>query len=184
MIYAQAAISNHRTQCAASEATSIYDARNSLWRPTGLCFGSGNLCSYSRQPAAVPANETLSALAQVARNDHARHHLSTRRLTRMCTVTLIARRNGYALGMNRDEKLTRAIALPSARHRLGNCNALFPSEPNGGTWIGVNDAGATLALINWYSVDASVRGQSVSRGEVVKLALATDSHALTDAALA
>jgi hypothetical protein len=101
----------------------------------------------------------------------------------MCTVTFIARRNGYALGMNRDEKLTRMIALPSARHRLGNCNALFPSEPNGGTWIGVNDAGATLALINWYSVGASVSGQSISRGEVVKLALATDTFALTDAAL-
>ena len=102
----------------------------------------------------------------------------------MCTVTFIARRNGYALGMNRDEKLTRVIALPSARHRLGKCNALFPSEPNGGTWIGVNDAGATLALINWYSVGASVSSRSVSRGEVVKLALSSDSFALTDAALA
>jgi hypothetical protein len=101
----------------------------------------------------------------------------------MCTVTLIARRNGYALGMNRDEKLTRVTAVPPARHRLGNCDVLFPSEPNGGTWIGLNDAGATLALINWYSVAARVAGQSVSRGEAVKLALPYDSSTLIDAAL-
>ena len=101
----------------------------------------------------------------------------------MCTVTLIARRNGYALGMNRDEKLARVAARPPKNQRLGRRHALFPSEPNGGTWIGVNTAGATLALINWYSVGASVRGQSVSRGEVVKLALSSDSFPITDAAL-
>ena len=101
----------------------------------------------------------------------------------MCTVTLIARPNGYALGMNRDEKLTRVTALLPTRHPLGNCDALFPTEPKGGTWIGVNTAGATLALINWYSVGASVRGQSVSRGEVVKLALSSDSFPITDTAL-
>jgi len=44
-----------------------------------------------------------------------------RRLTRMCTVTFIARRNGYVLGMNRDEKLTRAAGLPP---RLTHLNGL------------------------------------------------------------
>ncbi len=102
----------------------------------------------------------------------------------MCTVTFIARRNGYALGMNRDEKLTRVVALPAARHRLGAGDALFPSEPNGGTWVGVNDSGATLALINWYSVNARVIGKNVSRGEVVKSALPSASPAGVDAALA
>jgi hypothetical protein len=101
----------------------------------------------------------------------------------MCTVTFIARRHGYALGMNRDEKLTRVAGLPPSRHRLGNRNAVFPSEPNGGTWMGVNDAGATLALINWYSVRACVAGQAISRGQIVKDALAFDSPALVDAAL-
>ena len=102
----------------------------------------------------------------------------------MCTVTFIARRHGYALGMNRDEKLTRVVALPAARHRLGEGDALFPSEPNGGTWIGVNDFGATLALINWYSVAARVAGKTFSRGEVVKSALPSASPAGVDAALA
>ena len=66
----------------------------------------------------------------------------------MCTVTLVAQRNGYVLGMNRDEKLSRVAALPPKAFRLGHRTALFPSEPSGGTWIGVNDAGVTLALIN------------------------------------
>jgi len=102
----------------------------------------------------------------------------------MCTVTFIARRHGYALGMNRDEKLTRVVALPPARHLLGSREALFPCEPGGGTWMGVTDSGTTLALINWYSVAARVAGQTVSRGEVVKLALPTDSPDLVDQTLA
>ena len=102
----------------------------------------------------------------------------------MCTVTLIARRHGYALGMNRDEKLTRVAGLPPVRQRLGSRDVLFPSEPNGGTWIGVNDTGATLALINWYSITARVAAETMSRGEVVKCALPSDSSALVDAALA
>src|SRR3954447_21784836 len=93
----------------------------------------------------------------------------------MCTVTLIARCFGYALGMNRDEKLTRVSALPPQQMRLGNCEALFPSEPNGGTWIGVNDRGITLALINWYSVQERASGKVVSRGDIVRRLLAQES---------
>jgi hypothetical protein len=102
----------------------------------------------------------------------------------MCTVTLVARRNGYMLGMNRDEKRTRATARPPARHRLGGRDALLPSEPGGGTWMGVNDAGATVALINWYSVPARVTGRAVSRGEVVKQALRSGVPSEIDEALA
>lgn len=101
----------------------------------------------------------------------------------MCTVTFIARRNGYALGMNRDEKLARAAGLPPRLTHLNGRAILAPSEPSGGTWIGVNDTGATLALINWYSITARVAGQTVSRGEVVKLALPSDSPALVDTVL-
>ena len=100
----------------------------------------------------------------------------------MCTVTFIARSHGYALGMNRDEQLSRAAALPPARQRLGGRDALFPSEPGGGTWIGVNDAGVSFALINWYSVSDRVAGRPFSRGEVVKLALSSDSFAQVEAA--
>jgi hypothetical protein len=101
----------------------------------------------------------------------------------MCTVTLVARRNGYLLGMNRDEKLARAAGVPPRLTQFKGRRILAPSEPGGGTWIGANDAGATLALINWYSIAARVTGQAVSRGEVVKLALPSDSPALVHAAI-
>src|SRR5882672_9584403 len=85
----------------------------------------------------------------------------------MCTVSFIARRNGYALAMNRDEKLDRAAGLPPKLRKVDGCAVLCPSEPGGGTWIALNDTGATLALINWYSVKTSVEDDAISRGEVV-----------------
>ena len=111
----------------------------------------------------------------MATNGRTHRDLSVGRLTYMCTVTFIARRNGYALGMNRDEKLTRAKALPPALHRLEKRTALYPSEPGGGTWIGVNDACVTIALINWYSVTKRVGDNALSRGEIVASALSAET---------
>lgn len=102
----------------------------------------------------------------------------------MCTVTFIPRDSGYALGMNRDEKRERLTARPPSRLRLEGLTLLCPSEPNGGTWVGVNDTGSTLALVNWYSVLERVTEQPVSRGEVVKQVLTADSAASVDTALA
>ncbi len=98
----------------------------------------------------------------------------------MCTVTFIARRRGYLLGMNRDELLARPVAVPPALHLVGKRQALFPTEPGGGTWIGVNDAGVTFALINWYAVKVRVTATAASRGEVVKrmLTVTTPAEAL------
>ncbi|HAM71165.1 MAG TPA: hypothetical protein DCM86_05935 [Verrucomicrobiales bacterium] len=102
----------------------------------------------------------------------------------MCTVTFIARRSGYVLGMNRDEKLSRASGLPPQEitHRGGR-GILSPSEPGGGTWIGVNDVGVTLALINWYAIPSRVMGEAWSRGWVVRDALPSDSAAALGAVL-
>jgi hypothetical protein len=85
----------------------------------------------------------------------------------MCTVTFIARKRGYCLGMNRDEKGTRPPGVPPRKKRLNGCTVLAPSEPGGGTWISVNDRSVTFALINWYSISARAGGNAVSRGEVV-----------------
>lgn len=101
----------------------------------------------------------------------------------MCTVTFIARQRGYCLGMNRDEKLTRPTGLPPKEKRVNGRGVLSPSEPSGGTWIAVNDHGATLALINWYSITARVDGKGVSRGEVVNAVSATISSGSANAAL-
>src|SRR5262245_523965 len=99
----------------------------------------------------------------------------------MCTVTFIARREGYRLGMNRDEKLTRPAGLPPKKKNVNGRAVLCPSEPGGGTWIALNDSGACLALINWYSVTQRVERNSISRVEVVKIVCAANA---TDAAKA
>ena len=85
----------------------------------------------------------------------------------MCTVSFIARKNGYALAMNRDEKLARIAGLPPSEKIIRGRAVLSPSEPGGGTWIALNEAGVTFALINWYSIAAQVKGEAVSRGKVV-----------------
>src|SRR6266496_2247 len=101
----------------------------------------------------------------------------------MCTVTFIARQRGYRLGMNRDEKLTRPTGLPPKVKKMNGRAVISPSEHGGGTWIAVNDHGATLALINWYSITARVSGKAVSRGEVINSMSAAISPDFADAAL-
>jgi hypothetical protein len=102
----------------------------------------------------------------------------------MCTVTLIARRNGFALGMNRDEKLARVKGLPPTRRVVDGRQVLCPAEPGGGTWIALNDSGASFALINWYSITARVGKNPLSRGDVVNAVNAADSIVKTTSALA
>jgi len=131
---------------AASEATNIYDARNSLsfayrtlFRQWELVFAIGaatdvvarrrRSCRCCGGSGAKPAH--WSRRIRWPTDSHVHHHF-------------LARRNGCALGVNRDEKLTRVAALPPSRLLLGGRTIVCPSEPNGGTWIGVNDAGATL----------------------------------------
>jgi hypothetical protein len=94
----------------------------------------------------------------------------------MCTLTFVARRKGYALGMNRDEKRARAAALPPSIQHIAGGKALLPSEPGGGTWIGANDFGATFALLNWYSVAKTVNGAAISRGQIVRAVLGATSQ--------
>lgn len=102
----------------------------------------------------------------------------------MCTVSLLARRQGYALAMNRDEKLARVAGRPPRLVARNGRKVVCPAEPGGGTWIAVNDAGVTLALINWYAVACSVPRNAVSRGEVVKTACAAITKDDADRALA
>jgi hypothetical protein len=93
----------------------------------------------------------------------------------MCTVTFSPRKQGFALGMNRDEKLTRASGLPPSKKLINGRAVLSPSEPGGGTWITLNDSGVTFALINWYSITARATADSISRGEVVRAVSGLDS---------
>jgi hypothetical protein len=102
----------------------------------------------------------------------------------MCTVSFIARKTGYALAMNRDEKLTRVAGLPPSKKTINGRTIISPAEPGGGTWIAVNDSGVTFALINWYSVKAKVKSSPVSRGKVVNAVCSLDSPNAASATLA
>jgi hypothetical protein len=101
----------------------------------------------------------------------------------MCTVTFMPRKNGYCLGMNRDEKLARPQGLPPKLKVVKNRRVICPSEPGGGTWIALNDFGVSLALINWYSVPKRVKDSPTSRGEVVKAACAVENPRTMQAVL-
>lgn len=85
----------------------------------------------------------------------------------MCTVSFLPSRRGFVLAMNRDERKSRVEGLPPRLWRAGARRCLYPSEPDGGSWIGVNDRGLALALINWYEKPQRDRTLMTSRGLVI-----------------
>jgi hypothetical protein len=89
----------------------------------------------------------------------------------MCSVSFIPRHGGFVLAMNRDELVSRVPALPPGLHHRGDLAALCPSEPSGGTWIGVNSAGMAFSLLNWHSQPNRAGDDLISRGEVVRALL-------------
>ena len=88
----------------------------------------------------------------------------------MCTLSWLGEPDGYALYFNRDERLTRAPALPPARADLNGVAYLAPTDGDfGGTWIGVNEHGVTIALLNRYAETPTEPGPGrVSRGLLVR----------------
>lgn len=101
----------------------------------------------------------------------------------MCSVSFLPNSEGFDLLMNRDEQLSRTAALPPAIRRCGGCRAIYPHERGGGTWIGLNEAGLTLALINWYSQPQRTGPGTLSRGGVIPALLAAESAAEAECGL-
>jgi hypothetical protein len=93
----------------------------------------------------------------------------------MCTLSFVTKTHGFLLGMNRDEQRSRAIASPPSVHRCGDLPTLYPSEQGGGTWIGINGAGLSAALINWYSRPQYGGTPASSRGAIIPRLLASRS---------
>lgn len=101
----------------------------------------------------------------------------------MCSLSFLPHGDGFHLLMNRDEQRTRSIALPPAIHRRGPLRALYPQEPSGGTWIGVNERGMTFALLNWYSRTPLPNTGTISRGSIIPALLEADSPSEAEASL-
>lgn len=69
----------------------------------------------------------------------------------MCTVTWLLQKNGYQIFFNRDELKTRRIAHPPAMGKLNGVNYIAPTDADaGGSWLGVNQFGLSLGLLNYY----------------------------------
>ena len=67
----------------------------------------------------------------------------------MCTVTIVPHDRGVRVTSNRDELRLRPAALSPRIYDLDGRLAAFPLDPQGGgTWVGVNDAGLIVALLN------------------------------------
>ncbi len=96
----------------------------------------------------------------------------------MCTVTVVPLDDGFRLRCNRDERRDRPAAMPPVLHTLGRRLAAFPVDPTSqGTWVGVNDVGLTIALLNRSgepsgSLEPEPR---VSRGRIIPALLACGS---------
>jgi hypothetical protein len=93
----------------------------------------------------------------------------------MCTLTVIPRDNGYLLGMNRDERLTRGGTTPPAVVPAQGTTAIYPRDGEGGTWVAANDHGIALALLNWNDVPQPTGDKARSRGEIIPMLIAYGS---------
>lgn len=87
----------------------------------------------------------------------------------MCTVTWLRTAGGYELFCNRDERKSRPAAWgPSVREARG-VRFIAPTDAlHGGSWLGVNQFGVTLSLLNRY--DAAPQADTrdyLSRGMVL-----------------
>lgn len=96
----------------------------------------------------------------------------------MCTLSWTPLPGGYALAMNRDERRTRARALPPARLTIQAVPVLMPTDPEGGgSWISVNALGLSLALLNRYEESPQdLAGPFTSRGLLVRELAWTADH--------
>jgi hypothetical protein len=91
----------------------------------------------------------------------------------VCTVSIIAQPNErLRLACNRDELLTRGIALPPRKMSFGGRTALLPIDAeSGGTWIAANDAGLLFVLLNAQRSNPSNRLPRCSRGTIIPMML-------------
>ena len=91
----------------------------------------------------------------------------------MCTLSFIPNKRGYVVGMNRDEQHLRTRSFPPAIFG----NAIYPYEPSTkGTWLAINSAGLTLALLN-KNEDGPLPVKLRSRGDLIPALISAESLA-------
>lgn len=74
----------------------------------------------------------------------------------MCTVTWCRTSGGYEIFFNRDERKTRKPARAPSIHKVHNVRYVAPEDGDaGGSWIGTNEYGLSLCLLNHYAAAAT-----------------------------
>jgi len=91
----------------------------------------------------------------------------------MCTLTILRDDHGVRVTMNRDERRDRfeggLQSQVNAKRKI-----YYPEDKSsGGTWLGINDSGVILCLLNRY--DCVADPEKPSRGEIVPAALSNGS---------
>ena len=82
----------------------------------------------------------------------------------MCTASWLIRPDGFALFFNRDESRRRGAGLAPRLLELDGVRALAPQDSDaGGTWIGVNEHGLALGLLNAWDARTGPEGAAPPR---------------------
>ncbi|WP_306536654.1 NRDE family protein [Geobacter sp.] len=104
----------------------------------------------------------------------------------MCTATWVMTENGYDLLFNRDVQRTRGIARPPEIRVERGVRYIAPVDTDhGGTWLGVNEFGLAVGLVNHYPAGQAPADEDsdgmMSRGHRVRslLTCATKEEVLT-----
>ena len=87
----------------------------------------------------------------------------------MCTVSFISSANQYLITSNRDEHISRPLAMEPQEETIGSVKLLFPKDPKaGGTWFALNENGSVAVLLNGGFVNHRPTGNyERSRGLVL-----------------
>ncbi|MCC7013237.1 MAG: NRDE family protein [Planctomycetes bacterium] len=90
----------------------------------------------------------------------------------MCTLTWVRHGTGFELFFNRDEQRTRAKAKAPFVHERAGRRWIAPTDTaGGGTWIGVNEFGLAVALLNGFLRGDQGERPWTTRGELVESVL-------------
>ncbi|MDF0715619.1 NRDE family protein [Muricauda sp. 334s03] len=87
----------------------------------------------------------------------------------MCTVSFISSGGKRVITSNRDEHISRPLALRPQEETIGSVKVLFPKDPKaGGTWFALNEYGSVAVLLNGGFVNHVPKGNYArSRGLVL-----------------
>ncbi|WP_318309747.1 NRDE family protein [Flagellimonas crocea] len=94
----------------------------------------------------------------------------------MCTVSFVALGNQYVITSNRDEHISRPMALKPKEWTIGGIKVLFPKDPKaGGSWFALNENGTVAVLLNGGFVNHVPTGNyAKSRGLVLLDVIASE----------